>query len=157
MGAKGRKTWTGCPTDTGRRQGRMWAAHLEQPRNTRCRSVPLLPLHHRQGHLRELCPNWRVRQPSAAEGSCSGGTELTPEPLQKVAVACGPSQEAGPAALPRRGCPSRAAQTWLLAAGTMMAVPGKTRWCTLHFRTPKFFLEVSLKEMILHSRIKART
>lgn len=102
------------------------------------------------------CALTGVRQPSAAEGSCSGEGELTPEPLQKLAVACGTSQE-GPAPLPRRAGVVAATQSWLFAAGTMMADPGMTRWCTLRFRTPKIFLKVSLKEMLLHSWIKART
>ena len=90
---------------------------------------------------------------------CSGDAVLTPGPLQKQAMACGTSQEAGPAPLPRRAGAVVAAQTWgwLLAAGTTMVDSGKPKWCTLHFRTAKFFLKGSLREMFSHSWIKART
>lgn len=68
-------------------------------------------------------------------------------------MACGTSQGAGPAPRPERAGAVVAPQTrrWVFAAGPVRVVSGKPRWCTLHFRTAKFFLKGTLKEMFSHS------
>lgn len=77
---------------------------------------------------------------------CSGDVVLTAGQLQRQAVTCGTSREAGPAHL----------QTWLFAVGTRMVDCGEPRWHTLNFRTANFFVKGSLREMFSHGWIKAR-